>query len=44
VRRPDDALTGEVVRRGRVLGVPTPVNHALHARVRPRERGDDLAG
>jgi 2-dehydropantoate 2-reductase len=38
-----DALNGEVVRRGRALGVPTPVNHALHALVRLREGGDDLA-
>ena len=38
-----DALNGEVERRGRALGVPTPVNHALHALVRLREGGDDLS-
>ena len=37
-----DALNGEIVRRGRAHGVPTPVNHALHALVRLREGGDDL--
>jgi len=33
-----DALNGYVSRRGRELGVPTPVNDALHALVRLRER------
>jgi len=33
-----DALNGTVVRRGDALGVPVPVNRALHALVRLRER------
>jgi len=38
-----DMLNGEVVRRGEALGVPVPVNRTLHALVRLREGGDDLA-
>lgn len=34
-----DALNGHVVRRGDALGVPVPVNRALHALVRLREQG-----
>lgn len=33
-----DALNGYVVRRGDALGVPVPVNRAMHALVRLRER------
>ena len=34
-----DHLNGFVARRGRELGVPTPVNHALHALVKLVEAG-----
>ena len=37
-----DALNGYVVRRGQELGIPTPVNQALHALVRMLEEGDVL--
>ncbi len=36
-----DALNGFVARRGAELGVPTPVNQALHALVKLRERQFD---
>ena len=44
-RRPSeiDHLNGHIARRGRELGVPTPVNRTLHALVKLREAGDDLA-
>lgn len=29
-----DALNGYIARRGEALGVPTPVNHTLHALVK----------
>ena len=32
-----DELNGYIARRGRELGVPTPVNHVLHALVKLRE-------
>jgi 2-dehydropantoate 2-reductase len=38
-----DALNGFVVARGRALGVDAPVNRTLHALVKLREAGDDLA-
>lgn len=38
-----DALNGHVAQRGKALGVDTPVNRALHALVKLREAGDDLA-
>jgi 2-dehydropantoate 2-reductase len=38
-----DMLNGYVAQRGRELGVPTPVNRTLHALVKLREAGDDLA-
>lgn len=38
-----DMLNGFVADRGEALGVPVPVNRALHALVRLREAGDDLA-
>jgi 2-dehydropantoate 2-reductase len=38
-----DMLNGYVARRGRELGVATPVNRALHALVKLREAGDDFA-
>ncbi len=38
-----DMLNGFVVSRGDALGVPVPVNRTLHALVRLREAGDDLA-
>ncbi|MGB7302623.1 MAG: 2-dehydropantoate 2-reductase [Burkholderiaceae bacterium] len=34
-----DELNGYVARRGKELGVPTPVNHVLHALVKLRETG-----
>jgi 2-dehydropantoate 2-reductase len=36
-------LNGYVAERGAALGIATPVNRALHALVRLREAGDDLA-
>jgi 2-dehydropantoate 2-reductase len=39
-----DQLNGFVVRRGRALGVPTPVNQTLHALVKLVESGYDSAG
>jgi len=38
-----DMLNGFVVSRGDALDVPVPVNRTLHALVRLREAGDDLA-
>ncbi len=38
-----DALNGLVAARGAALGVDTPINRTLHALVRLREGGDDLA-
>lgn len=38
-----DMLNGYVAERGDALGVPTPANRTLHALVRLREAGDDLA-
>jgi len=38
-----DMLNGHVAARGAALGVPTPVNRTLHALVKLREAGDDLA-
>ncbi len=38
-----DALNGFVAERGAALGVDTPINRTLHALVRLREAGDDLA-
>jgi 2-dehydropantoate 2-reductase len=38
-----DALNGFVAERGAALGVDTPINRALHALVKLREAGDDLA-
>jgi 2-dehydropantoate 2-reductase len=38
-----DALNGLVAARGAALGVDTPINRTLHALVRLRECGDDLA-
>ena len=38
-----DALNGLVADRGEALGVAVPINRALHALVRLREAGDDLA-
>ncbi len=37
-------LNGYVAQRGDELGLATPVNRTLHALVRLREAGDDLAG
>jgi 2-dehydropantoate 2-reductase len=39
-----DMLNGYVAERGKALGIDTPVNRTLHALVRLREAGDDLAG
>jgi 2-dehydropantoate 2-reductase len=39
-----DMLNGYVAERGDALGLATPVNRTLHALVRLREAGDDLAG
>ncbi|MEN9317287.1 MAG: hypothetical protein RIS35_3680 [Pseudomonadota bacterium] len=39
-----DALNGLVARHGAALGVPTPVNRALHALVRLLETGDRTPG
>ncbi|HXI04245.1 MAG TPA: 2-dehydropantoate 2-reductase, partial [Candidatus Saccharimonadales bacterium] len=36
-----DSLNGFIARRGEAAGVPTPVNHALHALVKLRERTGD---
>jgi 2-dehydropantoate 2-reductase len=38
-----DALNGLVAARGAALGVDVPINRTLHALVRLREGGDDLA-
>ena len=38
-----DALNGLVAARGAALGVDTPINRTLHALVKLREAGDDLA-
>jgi 2-dehydropantoate 2-reductase len=38
-----DSLNGYVARRGEALGVDVPVNRTLHALVKLREAGDDLA-
>ena len=38
-----DALNGLVAARGAALGVDVPINRTLHALVRLREAGDDLA-
>ena len=38
-----DALNGFVAARGAALGVDVPINRALHALVRLREAGDDIA-
>ena len=38
-----DALNGYVVRRGAELGIPTPVNQALHALVKVLEEGGNRA-
>lgn len=38
-----DALNGFVAERGAALGVETPINRTLHALVKLREGGDDLA-
>jgi 2-dehydropantoate 2-reductase len=38
-----DALNGFVAERAAALGVDTPINRTLHALVRLREAGDDLA-
>lgn len=38
-----DMLNGYVARRGEELGIPAPVNRALHALVKLREAGDDFA-
>jgi 2-dehydropantoate 2-reductase len=38
-----DALNGLVAARGAALGVETPINRTLHALVKLRETGDDLA-
>lgn len=38
-----DALNGLVAARGAALGVETPINRTLHALVKLREAGDDLA-
>lgn len=37
-----DSLNGYVARRGAELGVPTPVNHALHALVKLLEEAGDV--
>jgi 2-dehydropantoate 2-reductase len=37
-------LNGYVTQCGERLGIPTPVNHTLHALVRLREAGDDFSG
>jgi 2-dehydropantoate 2-reductase len=39
-----DMLNGYVAERCKALGIDTPVNRTLHALVRLREAGDDLAG
>ena len=39
-----DMLNGYVAERGKALRIDTPVNRTLHALVRLREAGDDLAG
>jgi 2-dehydropantoate 2-reductase len=39
-----DALNGYVARRGAELGVPTPVNHTLHALVKLLEQAETPAG
>ena len=39
-----DHLNGTVVRRGAALGVPTPVNQALHALVKLVEAGRQALG
>jgi 2-dehydropantoate 2-reductase len=39
-----DALNGFVAQRGAKLGVATPINATLHALVRLREEGEELAG
>ena len=38
-----DALNGFVAARGSALGVDAPINRTLHALVKLREAGDDLA-
>jgi 2-dehydropantoate 2-reductase len=38
-----DSLNGYVARRAVELGVPAPINATLHALVKLREGGDDLA-
>jgi 2-dehydropantoate 2-reductase len=38
-----DSLNGYVAARGAALGIDTPVNRTLHALVKLREAGDDLA-
>jgi 2-dehydropantoate 2-reductase len=38
-----DSLNGYVAARGATLGIDTPVNRTLHALVKLREAGDDLA-
>jgi 2-dehydropantoate 2-reductase len=38
-----DSLNGYIARRGDALGVDVPVNRTLHALVKLREAGDDLA-
>ena len=38
-----DALNGYVVARAQALGIDVPVNRTLHALVKLREAGDDLA-
>lgn len=35
-----DAINGSVVRRGRQIGVPTPVNNVIYAALRPRMEND----
>jgi 2-dehydropantoate 2-reductase len=38
-----DSLNGYIARRGDALGIAVPVNRTLHALVKLREAGDDLA-
>jgi 2-dehydropantoate 2-reductase len=38
-----DALNGYVAERAAALGIAAPVNRTLHALVKLREGGDDLA-
>jgi 2-dehydropantoate 2-reductase len=38
-----DSLNGYVAKRAEVLGLGAPVNRALHALVKLREAGDDMA-